>query len=51
MKNLEYVVYQTRDSIEPFAIAAFLERFEAEQYLDTVSRHTGLYQFYIQREY
>lgn len=50
MKNLEYVVYQTRDGIEPFAIAAFLERYEAQEYLENLLKYPGLYQFYIQKE-
>lgn len=47
MNNLEYVVYQTRDGIKPFPIAAFLERYEAQEYLENLLRYAGSYQFFI----
>ena len=47
MGNLEFVVYQTRDGIEPFAIAAFLQQYEAQEYLENLLRYAGSYQFFI----
>lgn len=51
MQNLEtlsYVIMQSRDGIEPFPIAAFAMRHDAESFLRDNEKYSSNYRFHIE---
>lgn len=45
---LNYVVIQSRDGIEPFPIAAFAMRHDAESFLRDNEKYSSNYRFHIE---